>query len=129
MPSSRRAVLLAAISVTCVGLAAVAAGHSAQQSPSSAARPAWNPSSVIWRAQPASKWDDALPVGNGRLGAMVFGKTDEERIQINEDTYWTGGPYSTTTKGGAAHLPDIQKLIFDGELIRAHRAFGRYLMG
>jgi alpha-L-fucosidase 2 len=128
MPSSRRSVLLAAISATCVGLAAVAAGTAPGQGPSSSP-PAWNPSTVIWRAQPATKWDDALPVGNGRLGAMVFGKTDEERIQINEDTYWTGGPYSTTTKGGAAHLPEIQKLIFDGDLIRAHRVFGRYLMG
>ena len=84
---------------------------------------------MVWRGQPAGKWDDALPVGNGRLGAMVFGKTDEERIQINEETYWTGGPYSTTTRGGAAALPEIRKLIFDGDLIRAHRLFGRHLMG
>ena len=122
-----RYALHVAICVTGAGLAVVAAGHPPRQSPSFS--PAWNPSSVVWRAQPASKWDDALPVGNGRLGAMVFGKTDEERIQINEDTYWTGGPYSTTTTGGAAHLPEIQKLIFDGDYIRAHRAFGRYLMG
>ena len=122
-----RYALQVAICVTGAGLAVVASGHPPRQSPSFS--PAWNPSSVVWRAQPASKWDDALPVGNGRLGAMVFGKTDEERIQINEDTYWTGGPYSTTTKGGAAHLREIQKLIFDGDLIRAHRAFGRYLMG
>ncbi len=91
--------------------------------------PAWNPSTLVWRARPAEKWDDALPVGNGRLGAMVFGKTDEERIQINEDTYWTGGPYSTAARGGPAALPEIRKLIFDGDLIRAHRLFGRYLMG
>ncbi len=102
---------------------AVAALQPAQPSPS------WNPSTVVWRGQPAGKWDDALPVGNGRLGAMVFGKTDEERIQINEETYWTGGPYSTTTRGGAAALPEIRKLIFDGDLIRAHRLFGRHLMG
>jgi len=88
-----------------------------------------NPSTVVWRARPATKWDDALPVGNGRLGAMVFGGTDEERIQINEETYWTGGPYSTTTRGGAAALPEIRRLIFDGDLIRAHRLFGRHLMG
>ena len=91
--------------------------------------PAWNPSTLVWRARPAEKWDDALPVGNGRLGAMVFGKTDEERIQINEDTYWTGGPYSTVARGGPAALPEIRQLIFDGDLIRAHRLFGRYLMG
>jgi alpha-L-fucosidase 2 len=60
---------------------------------------------------------------------MVFGKTDEEQIQINEETYWSGGPYSTTVQGGYKALPDIRKLIFDGELIRAHRLFGRSLMG
>ncbi len=91
--------------------------------------PSWNPSTTVWRAQPAQKWDDALPVGNGRLGAMVFGKTDAERIQINEDTYWTGGPYSTVTPGGSLALPEIRKLIFDGDLRRAHRLFGRHLMG
>ena len=60
---------------------------------------------------------------------MVFGRTDEEGIQLNEETYWSGGPYSTTVKGGYAALPEIRKLIFDGELIRAHRLFGRHLMG
>ncbi|HET7618790.1 MAG TPA: glycoside hydrolase family 95 protein [Vicinamibacterales bacterium] len=88
-----------------------------------------DPTTHLWYTHPAEKWEDALPVGNGRLGAMVFGRTDEERIQINEETYWTGGPYSTTVKGGAAALPEIRKLIFDGQLIRAHREFGRHLMG
>jgi alpha-L-fucosidase 2 len=60
---------------------------------------------------------------------MVFGRTDEELIQLNEDTYWTGGPYSTTVKGGAKALPEIRGLIFEGRLIRAHRLFGRHLMG
>jgi alpha-L-fucosidase 2 len=88
-----------------------------------------NPETVLWYAHPAEKWENALPVGNGRLGAMVFGKTDEERIQLNEETYWSGGPYSTTVKGGYQALPEIRKLIFDGELVRAHRLFGRHLMG
>ncbi len=88
-----------------------------------------NPVPVLWYTHPAEKWEDALPVGNGRLGAMVFGRTDEEQVQLNEDTYWSGGPYSTTVKGGAKGLPEIRRLIFDGELVRAHRLFGRYLMG
>ena len=88
-----------------------------------------SPTTSVWYAHPADKWENALPVGNGRLGAMVFGKTDEEQIQINEETYWSGGPYSTTVQGGYKALPDIRQLIFDGELIRAHRAFGRSLMG
>jgi alpha-L-fucosidase 2 len=84
---------------------------------------------LVWYTHPADKWENALPVGNGRLGAMVFGKTDEEQIQINEETYWSGGPYSTTVKGGYKALPEIRTLIFNGELIRAHRLFGRHLMG
>ncbi len=99
----------------------------AQTSQVSSARP--DPTTVLHYTHPADKWENALPVGNGRLGAMVFGKTDEERIQLNEDTLWSGGPYSTTVKGGAAALPEIRRLIFDGQLIRAHRLFGRTLMG
>ena len=95
----------------------------------SAAPAAIDPTTVLWYRHPAQKWENALPVGNGRLGAMVFGKTDEERIQINEDTYWTGGPYTTTVKGEAAVLPEVRRLIFDGEWIKAHRLFGRRLMG
>ena len=89
----------------------------------------FDPSLVMWYTSPASKWEEALPVGNGRLGAMVFGKTDEERIQLNEDTYWSGGPYSTVVKGGSKSLSEIQRLIFKGEIIKAHKLFGRNLMG
>jgi len=88
-----------------------------------------DPSTVVWAAHPADKWENAHPVGNGRLGAMVFGRTDEERIQLNEETYWTGGPYSTTVKGGAEALPEIRRLIFEGRLKEAHILFGRRLMG
>jgi alpha-L-fucosidase 2 len=88
-----------------------------------------DPATVIWSTHPADKWENAYPVGNGRLGAMVFGKTDEEQVQINEDTYWSGGPYSTVVKGGFKALPEIQKLVFEGDLIKAHILFGRNLMG
>ena len=89
----------------------------------------FSPSTLLWYSKPASKWEEALPVGNGRLGAMVYGKTDEEIIQLNEDTYWSGGPYSTVVKGGAARLPEIQELVFKEEMLKAHNLFGRYLMG
>jgi alpha-L-fucosidase 2 len=89
----------------------------------------FNPSTILWYDTAATKWEEALPVGNGRLGAMVFGRFGEERIQLNEETYWSGGPYSTVVKGGYKHLPEIQKLIFEGEPIKAHKLFGRYLMG
>ena len=89
----------------------------------------FNTSSLLWYNKPAEKWEEALPVGTGSLGAMIFGKTGEERIQLNEDTYWTGGPYSTAVKGGAKMLPQIQKLVFDGKVFEANKLFGRYLMG
>ena len=52
----------------------------------------FDPSTVLWYDSAAAKWEEALPIGNGRLGAMVFGRTGEERIQLNEETYWSGGP-------------------------------------
>lgn len=88
-----------------------------------------NPNTTLWYKVPAGKWDEALPVGNGRLGAMVYGKKGEEQIQFNEETYWTGGPYSTVVKGGYKFLPEIQKLVFEGKYLDAHNLFGRKLMG
>jgi len=89
----------------------------------------FDPSLILWYKQAATEWEEALPVGNGRLGAMVFGGCQEERIQINEDTHWTGGPYSTTVEGGYRFLPDIQENIFEGKPLAAHKLFGRNLMG
>ncbi|HVM86725.1 MAG TPA: glycoside hydrolase family 95 protein [Puia sp.] len=89
----------------------------------------FDPSTLLWYQSPASKWEEALPIGNGRLGAMVFGKYGEERIQVNEDTYWSGGPYSTVVKGGYKALPEIQNDIFNGKPIEAHKLFGRTMMG
>jgi alpha-L-fucosidase 2 len=89
----------------------------------------FDPSTLLWYSAPASTWEAALPVGNGRLGAMVFGRAGEERIQLNEDTYWTGGPYSTVVKGGYQMLPEVRKLVFAGKYLDAQTVFGRYLMG
>jgi alpha-L-fucosidase 2 len=89
----------------------------------------FNTGSVLWYDSPAKEWEEALPIGNGRLGAMVFGKHGEERIQLNEETLWSGGPYSTVVKGGSKALPEVQELIFQGKPIEAHKLFGRHLMG
>ena len=88
-----------------------------------------DPTTTLWYTHPAEEWDNALPVGNGRLGAMVFGRTDEERIHFNEETYWSGGPYTTTVKGGFEALPRVQAHVFAGEYLKAHNLFGRHLMG
>ena len=89
----------------------------------------FDPATLLWYEKPASTWDGALPVGNGRIGGMIFGGPDEEHIQLNEDTYWTGGPYSTVVTGGYKQLPEIRKLVFEGKYLEAHNLFGRALMG
>jgi alpha-L-fucosidase 2 len=65
--------------------------------------------------QPAANWDEALPVGNGRLGAMVFGKTDIERVQLNDKSLWAGSKIDDNNPKAAAHLREIQQLLIDGE--------------
>lgn len=84
---------------------------------------------ALWYRQPAKEWREALPVGNGRLGAMVFGKVGEERIQLNEETIWTGGPYDPSRAGAAEALPEVQRLVFHEEYLKAHNLFGRKMMG
>src|SRR6185295_5590621 len=59
----------------------------------------------LWYAQPAKVWNDALPIGNGRLGAMVFGGIVDERIQFNEDTLWAGRPHDYVRAGAREQLP------------------------
>lgn len=89
----------------------------------------FDPDHTIWFSAPAAKWDEALPVGSGRLGGMIFGTIAEERIQLNEETNWSGGPYSTVVKGGYKVLPEIQRLVFAEKFFEAHALFGRHLMG
>ena len=69
----------------------------------------------LWYRQPAAQWVEALPVGNGRLGGMVFGGIEQERIQLNEDTLWAGGPYNPANPEAKAALPEIRRLIAAGE--------------
>src|SRR5687767_9132343 len=69
----------------------------------------------LWYPRPAGAWVEALPIGSGRLGAMVFGGTADERIQFNEDTLWTGKPHDYSHAGAAEHLPEIRRLIAEGK--------------
>jgi alpha-L-fucosidase 2 len=84
---------------------------------------------VLWYAQPATEWNEALPIGNGRLAAMVFGGIERERVQLNEETFWSGGPYDPSRPGAAKSLPEIRRLIFSGEYMRAHTLYARTQMG
>jgi alpha-L-fucosidase 2 len=69
----------------------------------------------LWYVKPAKVWVEALPVGNGRLGAMVFGDPVKETIQLNENTVWAGQPNRNDNLDAKAALPEVRKLIFDGK--------------
>ena len=69
----------------------------------------------LWYSRPASHWLEALPVGNSLLGAMVYGGTNDEEIQLNEETFWSGQPHSNNSNESLAHLPEVRKLIFEGK--------------
>lgn len=71
---------------------------------------------TLWYKQPAADvWTDALPIGNGRLGAMIFGNVEKELIQLNEHTVWSGGPNRNDNPDALAALPEIRRLIFEGK--------------
>ena len=69
--------------------------------------------------QPAERWTEALPVGNGRLGAMVFGGVASERLQLNEATLWSGGPTDWNNPGAREVLPQVRAAIFAGDFVKA----------
>lgn len=82
----------------------------------------------LWYRQPAREWNEALPVGNGRLAAMIFGGTEEEKLQLNEETLWAGGPRDTNNPEALAHLPEVRRLLFAGNPVEALNTAERYLM-
>ena len=73
----------------------------------------------LWYRQPARQWSEAMPLGNGRLGAMVFGGVEEERIQFNEDTLWTGRPHEYHREGAVKFLPQIRQLLQEGRQLES----------
>lgn len=73
----------------------------------------------LWYRRPATRWVEALPLGNGRLGAMVWGGIEHERLQLNEDTLYAGGPYDPTSPDALEALPEVRRLIFAGKYAEA----------
>ncbi len=73
-----------------------------------------NDSERLWYAEPAHVWLEALPLGNSRLGAMIYGGTVREEIQLNEETFWSGGPHNNNSTTSLQHLEEVRRLIFEG---------------
>ncbi|MBW9052794.1 glycosyl hydrolase family 95 catalytic domain-containing protein [Rhizobium mesosinicum] len=83
---------------------------------------------LLWYDVPARLWTDALPLGNGRLGAMVFGDPISERLQINESTFWAGGPYRPANPDAYGHLERVRALIFAERYAEAEALAEKHLM-
>jgi alpha-L-fucosidase 2 len=82
----------------------------------------------VWHKQPARNWNEATPIGNGRLGAMMFGGVNTERIQLNEDSLWSGAPQDADNPKALEVLPEIRKLLFAGKYAEAQRIANRNLI-
>jgi alpha-L-fucosidase 2 len=83
---------------------------------------------VLFYDEPAVEWTQALPVGNGRLGAMVFGGVQTERLQLNEGTLWAGGPYDPVNPQALEALPEVRRLISDGRYKEAQELISAKMM-
>jgi alpha-L-fucosidase 2 len=90
---------------------------------------AYSQNNRLWYDKPSTKWTDALPIGNGRIGAMVFGGVEEDRIQFNEESLWSGEPREYNRVGAAAHLDKIRQLLFDGKQREANALAEKEFMG
>ena len=83
----------------------------------------------LWYNKPANKWTEALPLGNGRIGAMVFGGIEKDHIQFNEETLWTGGPRNYNRAGAWHYLDTIRQLLFAGKQKEAEALAEKEFMG
>ena len=83
----------------------------------------------LWYNKPAFEWTDALAIGNGRLGAMIFGNTHNETLQLNEESVWAGKQLDRRNPGALEALPKIRELIFEGNTEAAETLGDAHMMG
>ena len=83
---------------------------------------------TLWYDKPAAHWLEALPIGNSHLGAMVYGGTDVEEIQLNEETFWSGRPHSNNSQESLQALPEVRRLIFEGKEGQAAKLIDRHFI-
>ena len=84
---------------------------------------------TLWYRTPARQWTEALPIGNGRIAAMAFGRTGRERFQLNEESVWAGAPVDDINPGAKRNLPEIQRLLMAGRNREAYELTKRHLLG
>ncbi|MDR0349055.1 MAG: glycoside hydrolase family 95 protein [Tannerella sp.] len=84
---------------------------------------------ILWYRKPAAAWEEALPLGNGRLGAMVFGGVADERIQLNESTLWDGYPFDRNNPASLENLPEVRRLLFEHKNNEAVALASKNMMG
>ncbi len=84
---------------------------------------------VLWYKQPGEKWLEGMPVGNGYMGAMVFGRVRNERIALNEGTFWSGRPHNYTNPEGYKYYPKIRDLVFAGKYKEAEKMANEHFFG
>ena len=82
----------------------------------------------LWYTRPAVQWTDALPLGNSHLGAMVYGGAAREELQLNEETFWAGGPHNNLNPNGLDSLPKIRELIFSNRFAEAEKLIDKVYM-
>ena len=82
----------------------------------------------LWYDRPAKDWLSALPVGNSILGAMVYGGTETEELQLNEETFWSGGPHRNDSPSALEHLEEVRQLIYAGHEDEAAKLCDQYFV-
>ena len=87
-----------------------------------------SPNEVLWYDSPATCWLEALPLGNSNMGAMVFGGVSREEIQLNEETFWSGGPHNNNNPEALAHIDEARALIFEGKEAEAADVLNKYVV-
>ena len=88
-----------------------------------------NPATTLWYRKPAREWTEAMPLGNGRLGAMVYGGVAREHIQLNEDTLWSGEPHDYNHPGAFEHLAEMRKMIAAKKFLEARKFGEEHILG
>lgn len=114
LPNMKKSLLL------CLGFMLISLACSAKES---------THSNTLWYNQPAKVWEEALPVGNGRLGAMVFGNPFHEVIQLNEESLWSGAPINSNNPEAREHLDEIRRLVLEHNYVEANKLVSRHMVG